>query len=228
MQNYYADKLNSAKLFQVYDTGIERVRQYLEAEIDFVRKDLRGHERILELGAGYGRIMKKLAPHAGSIVGIDISEDSIAFGKEYLKDSPNCSLLVMDAHRIEYKGEFDVVICLQNGLSAMKGDPLDLVRRAMAALVPGGRAYFSSYSPRFWAHRLAWFEEQASRGLLGEIDREKTRDGKIVCKDGFTATTFSAADLAELGNRAGCACRIEEVDESSLFAVFEKGDGVSA
>lgn len=222
MQNYYADNLNSAKLFQVYETGIERARQYLEAEIDFVRKDLQGHERILELGAGYGRIMKKLAPYAASIVGIDISEDSIAFGKEYLEDSPNCSLLAMDAHGLDYKSEFDVVICLQNGLSAMKGDPLNLVRRAMAALVPGGRAYFSSYSPRFWEARLAWFQEQASRGLLGEIDLEKTKDGKIVCKDGFTATTFSAADLAELGDRVGCACRIEEVDESSLFAVLEK------
>lgn len=223
MQNYYAGKLNAAKLFQVYETGIGRVRQYLEAEIDFVRKDLQGHERILELGAGYGRIMKKLAPYAASIVGIDISEDSISFGKAYMEDTPNCSLLVMDAHNLDTKNEFDVVICLQNGLSAMKGDPLDLVRRAMAALTPGGRAYFSSYSPRFWETRLAWFQEQASRGLLGEIDGEKTKDGRIVCKDGFTATTFSAGDLAELGDRVGCATRIEEVDESSLFAVFEKG-----
>lgn len=226
MQNYYAGKLNAAKLFQVYETGIERVRQYLEAEIEFVRKDLQGHERILELGAGYGRIMKKLAPHAASIVGIDISEDSIAFGREYLEDAPNCSLLAMDAHTLDTKSEFDIVICLQNGLSAMKGDPLDLVRRAMAALKPGGRAYFSSYSPRFWEVRLAWFQEQASRGLLGEIDLEKTKDGKIVCKDGFTATTFSAGDLAELGGRVGCACRIEEVDESSIFAVLEKEHGV--
>jgi len=226
MQNYYAGKLNAAKLFQVYETGIERVWQYLEAEIDFVRKDLQGHERILELGAGYGRIMKKLAPFAASIVGIDISEDSIAFGKAYLEDTPNCSLVAMDAHTLDYRNEFDIVICLQNGLSAMKGDPLDLVRRAMAALVPGGRAYFSSYSPRFWEARLAWFQEQASRGLLGEIDRGKTKDGKIVCKDGFTATTFSAGDLAELGDKVGCACRIEEVDESSLFAILEKEPGV--
>ncbi len=222
MQNYYADNLNAAKLLQVYETGIERVRQYLETEIEFVRKDLQGHERILELGAGYGRIMRKLAPYAESIVGIDISEDSISFGKEYLKDTPNCSLLVMDVHNLDYKNEFDIVICLQNGLSAMKGDPLALVRRAMAALTPGGRAYFSSYSPRFWEVRLAWFQEQASRGLLGEIDMEKTKDGKIVCKDGFSATTFSAGDLAGLGDRVGCAYRIEEVDESSLFAILEK------
>ena len=227
MQNYYADKLNASKLFQVYETRIERVRQYLEAEIEFVRKSLRGTERILELGAGYGRIMKELAPYAGSIVGVDISEDTVAFGREYLREFPNCSLLVMDAHGIDFRNEFDIVLCLQNGLSAIKGDPLDLVHRAMDALKPGGRAFFSSYSPRFWETRLAWFQEQASRGLLGEIDMEKTRDGVIVCKDGFTATTFSAADLAELGNRVGCACRIEEVDESSIFAIFEKRHGVS-
>ncbi|MFA0889091.1 MAG: class I SAM-dependent methyltransferase [Synergistales bacterium] len=221
-KNYYADSLNSANLFQVYETGIERVRRYLDEEIEFVRKNLHGRERILELGAGYGRIMKKLAPHAGSIVGIDISEDSIAFGKEYLKNTPNCSLLTMDGHRIEFSDEFDVVICLQNGLSAMKGNPLNLVRRSMAALTPGGKAYFSSYSRRFWEVRLAWFLEQASRGLLGEIDMEKTGDGKIVCRDGFTATTFSASDLAELGEKIGCAYHIEEVDESSLFLVLEK------
>lgn len=222
MENYYADSLNSAKLLQVYETGIVRVKQYLEAEIDFVRKDLRGHERILELGAGYGRIMRGLAPYAGSVVGIDISEDSVSFGREYLRDTANCSLLVMDGHKLHYRNEFDIVICLQNGLSAMKGDPLNLVRRAIDALVPGGKAYFSSYSPKFWEVRLAWFQEQASRKLLGEIDMDRSQEGKIVCKDGFTATTFSAEDLAELAESIGCACHIEEVDESSLFAVFEK------
>lgn len=222
MENYYADSLNSAKLLQVYETGIERVRQYLEAEIDFVRKGLRGHERILELGAGYGRIMKELAPFAGSIVGIEISEDSVSFGKEYLRDNPQCSLLTMDGHKLDFRNEFDIVICLQNGLSAMKGDPHNLVRRAMDALVPGGKAYFSSYSPRFWEIRLAWFQEQASKRLLGEIDMDMSKDGKIICKDGFTATTFSARDLAELGEWIGCVYHIEEVDESSIFAVFEK------
>ncbi len=84
-----------------------------------------------------------------------------------------------------FDGEYDVVLCLQNGLSAMKGDPYDLVERSMKALVPGGRAFFSTYASGFWEWRLEWFKEQADKGLLGELDMEKTGDGKIVCSDGF-------------------------------------------
>ena len=34
----------------------------------------------------------------------------------------------MDAHSLTFDGEFDVVICLQNGLSAVKGNPGELIR----------------------------------------------------------------------------------------------------
>ena len=44
MANYYADKLNSQGLFQVYETSIPRVKQYLDEEINYVRKKLTGTE----------------------------------------------------------------------------------------------------------------------------------------------------------------------------------------
>ncbi len=222
-ENYYAEKLNAEKLYQVYETAIPRVLQYLEAEIDFVRKDLKGNERVLELGAGYGRIMKALAPSVGSIVGIDIAKESIELGKEYLKDNPNAELYVMDAHNINLSDEFDIVLCLQNGLSAIKGgDPEKLVVDTLNLLKKGGRAYFSTYSPKFWEYRVAWFQEQADKGLLGELDMEKTRDGKIVCKDGFSATTYSSDELERLGKASGCEWHVVEVDQSSLFLIIQK------
>lgn len=222
MGNYYAGKLNALKLQQVYETDIPRVRRYLDAEIDFVAAGLHGTERVLELGAGYGRIMRRLAPVAASVVGVDISGDSVRFGREYLDGTPNCRLLVMDAHEMAFDGEFDMVLCLQNGLSAIKGEPLNLVTRSVRALVPGGTACFSTYSARFWDHRLEWFQEQARKGLLGEIDMDRTKEGRIVCKDGFTATTFSSQDLEELGRASGCPWRIKEVDASSLFLILQK------
>ncbi len=221
-ENYYAEKLHSGKLYQVYQTEIPRVRQYLEAEIDFVRKGLQGQERVLEIGAGYGRILKELASHARSLVGVDISEESVGFGREWTKGIPNLRLDVMDANALDFEEEFDRVLCLQNGLSAIKGDPFDLVRRCLRSLAVGGKAYFSTYSPRFWEWRVAWFREQAAKGLLGEIDEERTKDGVIVCKDGFRAITFDGGDLERLGERTGYGYRVEEVDESSLFLIVEK------
>ncbi|MEA4961427.1 class I SAM-dependent methyltransferase [Lutispora sp.] len=222
MSNYYVHNLNSTKLFQVYQTKYPRVERYFDEEINFVRRNLHGGENVLEVGAGYGRIMKELAQFAACIVGIDISAESVEFGKDYIKECRNCSIQVMDAHNLEFGEEFDVVMCLQNGLSAMKGQPMHLIRQCMKVLVPGGKAYFSTYSDKFWEHRLAWFYEQADKGLLGEIDTEKTQNGIIVCKDGFTAITFSEDALRKLGEESGYPYSIEEVDESSLFLILEK------
>ena len=154
-KNYYAQGLHSEKLYQVYQTTIPEVLQYFDAEIEFIRGQMRGNEKVLELGAGYGRVMKKLAPHAGCIVGIDISEDTVNFGKKYLKDVSNTQLKVMDANKLDLEEKFDVVLCLQNGLSAMKNEGRHLVDQALGVLAPGGKAYFSSYSPKFWSYRLA-------------------------------------------------------------------------
>lgn len=223
MSNYYAQRLNSTKLFQVYQTKYSRIKRYFDEEFNFVRRNLHGNEKVLEVGAGYGRILKELAPFAANIVGIDISEASVNLGKDYLKGCPNCSIKVMDAYNLEFGEEFDVVLCLQNGLSAMKGQPMHLIGQCMEVLTPGGKAYFSTCSAKFWKHRLAWFHEQADKGLLGEIDLEKTQDGIIVCKDGFIAITFSEDELKNLGEESGRHYRIEEVDESSLFLILEKG-----
>lgn len=55
-KNYYAEQLNSQMLFQVYDTKIPRIDQYLEEEINRVKKDLKAEDKLLEVGCGYGRI----------------------------------------------------------------------------------------------------------------------------------------------------------------------------
>jgi len=210
------------KLFQVYQTKYPRIKRYFDEEINFVRQNLYGNEKVLEVGAGYGRIIKELAPFAASFMGIDISKASVELGRDYINKCPNCSIQMMDAHNLEFDEEFDVVLCLQNGLSAIKGQPINLIKQCMKVLTSGGKAYFSTYSAKFWNHRLAWFHEQADKGLIGEIDLEKTHDGIIMCKDGFTAITFSEDELKKLGEESGFHYRIEEVDESSLFLILEK------
>jgi len=81
--NYYNDKLNAEKLFKVYDTKIMRIKQYLKAEIDYVRSSISADEKVIELGAGYGRIIKEIAPFCKSVIGIDISENNVMLAKEY-------------------------------------------------------------------------------------------------------------------------------------------------
>ena len=221
MGNYYAESLNSQKLFQVYNTAIPRIRQYLEAEIDFVRRHLTGREQVLEVGAGYGRIVRALAPSCAGILGMDISPDSVILGREYLKDFPNADMVEMDVHHMHFDQSFDVTLCLQNALSAMRADD-QVIQNILGLLSPGGTAFFSTYSANFWAWRIAWFQEQADKGLLGELDLEKTKDGVIVCKDGFRATTQTPEEYEAIGRASGLPYEVTEVDGSSLFLVIRK------
>ena len=221
MDNYYADKLNSQILFQVYDTSIPRIRQYLDEEINYVKERLSPADHVIELAAGYGRIVRCLAPFCAAITGIDISKESVALSESYLKDHPNARIIEMDVHHLSLHTLFDTVLCLQNALSAMRATP-ETIRNVIALLAPGGTAYFSTYSARFWDWRIRWFEEQAQKGCLGALDYTQTKDGVIVCKDGFRATTQTPEELETIGRQSGFPYELVEVDESSLFLIIRR------
>jgi 2-polyprenyl-6-hydroxyphenyl methylase/3-demethylubiquinone-9 3-methyltransferase len=218
MGDYYAAHLSAERLQQCYELASPRVRQYLEAELAFVVSRLRPSDAVLELGCGYGRILRRLAANARLVVGIDTSPTSVQLGRELLRDVANCQLLQMDAAALGFVDEsFNVVVCIQNGISAFKIQPHRLLAECLRVTRPGGRVLLSSYAAKFWPHRLEWFRLQAEHGLLGEIDWSATRDGVIVCQDGFKATTTDPEAFRALAADLGVECQIEEVDESSVF-----------
>lgn len=218
-KDYYAQRLSAERLHKVYEVAPPRVRRYLEAEVDFVGRHIPPNGLVLELGCGYGRFLEGCFKRTRRVVGIDTSLASLLMAKDYLKERP--STAVMNAARLGFKDKcFDLLACIQNGISAFKVDQEELMREALRVTRPGGLVFFSSYSEKFWPDRLNWFRIQADHGLLGEIDDQATGDGVIVCKDGFRATTAGAADFRRSASRIGIDCTIEEVDESSLFCVM--------
>lgn len=225
--DYYAKKLSADRLRKVYDVASPRVRRYLEEEIRFVMDRIGPDARVLELGCGYGRVLERLASRTKRVVGIDTSLESLKMAARENEGGP--LLALMNAASLGFFAEtFDLVACIQNGISAFKVEPFHLMGEALRVTRPGGRVLFSSYSEKFWTHRLAWFREQARHGLLGEIDEAATGNGVIVCKDGFRATTFSADDFLALASRLALAAEIFEVDESSVFCeIIRQGKDLS-
>ena len=218
MSAYYSHKLSAARLKQAYNIAPPRVRQHLDAEVSHVVKKIRPGDLVIELGCGYGRILPRLARKAGWVVGIDTAVRTLEFAQETLDTIPNCSLSRMDAVRLGFHDHaFDCLVCIQNGISAFHADQRALISESVRVTKSGGIVLFSSYSDKFWKHRIEWFELQSETGLLGEIDYEKTKDGVIVCKDGFTATTVRGKDFLALTTHLNVDVRIVEVDESSLF-----------
>ena len=221
MNSYYSEKLSGKRLERCYELAPPRIRQYMKAEMDFILRRIQEGDKVLDLGCGYGRIIPELLTKAGLVFGIDNSHGNIIYGKFFLHGIQNCVLMEMDAACLTFPDNlFDAVLCIQNGISAFKTDPYILMKESIRVARPGGKVFFSTYSHKIWDQRLEWFQLQSDEGLLGEIDKEKTGNGNIICKDGFTATTFTPSQFEELADKVGVDAEITEVDESSVFCLI--------
>ena len=218
MDNYYAQKLSAERLRLCYEIAPPRIKQYLQAEIDFVLAKIKTSDLVLELGCGYGRVLQKILKKAKTVVGIDNSDASVRLGQEEIGEVSSLHILEMDAVNLGFKqGQFNVVVCIQNGLSAFRVDQRRLIEEAMRVTRSGGTVLFSSYSERFWNDRLGWFRLQSKLGLIGEIDEAATGNGVIVCKDGFRASTVSPDEFFLLASSLNIDPVFTEVDGSSTF-----------
>ncbi|MFB3765140.1 MAG: methyltransferase domain-containing protein [Methanotrichaceae archaeon] len=106
--------------------------------------DLRGDERILDIGCGNGKItsgIASLVPN-GSVLGIDISQGMIDFAKaKYAGDKyRNLAFQLADASRLNFSDEFDLAVSFAC-LHWIK-DHLSVLRGVKRSLMPGGRILF--------------------------------------------------------------------------------------
>jgi SAM-dependent methyltransferase len=158
-----------------------------------------------------------LAERAQYTLGIDTSRDSLGLASQCLRRA-SCGLSQMNARHLGIRdAQFDIVVCIQNGVAVFGVDPEQLAREAVRVARPGGRVLFSSYATGFWEHRLEWFNIQAKHGLIGAIDHASTGNGVIVCRDGFRAHTLTPQDFHLMASACGLECGITEVDSSSLM-----------
>jgi len=223
MFQYYSEKLSAEKLKLCYELAPPPVQNFLQSEIDYIIQKINPKSSILELGCGYGRVLKQIAPSVSLCIGIDTSIESLHLARQFLIGFTNCCLLQMDAIEVSIKsGKFDFVLCIQNGISAFHVDKKKLIKESLKLTKPGGTVIFSSYSEKFWDHRLEWFELQSKHSLVGEIDYSKTGNGKIVCKDGFSVTTVSKGEFTELAKSFNLPFTITEIADSSIFCEISK------
>jgi len=221
--SYYSEKLSGDRLKEVYETAPPRIQQYLRAEIEYVKSQVEPEDIVLELGCGYGRAMFGIADSCFKIVGVDNAAENIELARKLTGNRMNCEFYLMDALDLKFPDDkFDVVFCIQNGISAFNVDKTSLMLEALRVTKLGGSLLFSSYAPQFWNHRLKWFEMQAKLGLVGEIDYEKTGNNTIVCKDGFRAGAMSERDFFQLCGKFNLIPEVITIDDSNILCKIVK------
>jgi ubiquinone/menaquinone biosynthesis C-methylase UbiE len=222
MNDYYSRQLSSNSLKKCYDIAPSRVLQYLQAEVDYVLEHIQPSDIVIEFGCGYGRVMRTLLPHSSILIGTDTSLESLKLALEYVGKSAHCHFFQSDASQLSLHDKtVDKVVCIQNGISAFKVNPMTLIKESVRITREGGCILFSSYSDKVWKNRLDWFVMQSEASLIGEIDWSKTGNGVIVCSDGFKSSTFSQEDFVRLTDQLNLDASVCEIDSSSVFCMIK-------
>lgn len=125
---------------------IATLQEAMAAEV-LALLNVRGDERVLDLGCGNGKVTAQIAARVpdGTVVGVDASAEMIAFAKEHFS-RPNLRFETCDIRQIADREEFDLVVSF-NALhwipdqeTALRAIRSAMKPRAMAQLrlVPDG------------------------------------------------------------------------------------------
>lgn len=111
-------------------------------DLEFWRRIAAGHrgQRILELGAGTGRVTEVLAPMAGLLVALDLSPELLALAGPRLAPFPQAHRIRGDMLALPFGQPFDLIVAPNDPLShLLDPDERDRVLVEVAhRLAPGG------------------------------------------------------------------------------------------
>ena len=185
--------------------------------------------RVLSLGCGDGAIERRLAPHVGEIVGIDISAVAIAQAKAKSSEAGlhNATFLVSEPGTASMAdlGKFDAIAAfafLHHLEDAAIGETLVAARHALRR---GGAFFSADPSRRRLVARFAWLVRRTYERTHSPDERELDPDTLVrLARDaGFSEprvayTDYFLGPLAWLapGTPAGVARLLEALDNAAL------------
>jgi SAM-dependent methyltransferase len=185
---------------QAFTTGTEQ-------EVEFIVEELQlaPGMRVLDAGCGPGRHALALARRGIGVVGVDLSPEFVAIARDAVGELP-VEFHVGDVRDIEYRSEFDAVLCLcQGGFGLLGGDEHEeaVVGRFARALRPGGRLAVSAFSSYFVVRHLEAGETfDADRGVNHERAQLRNEQGREAVFDLWT-TCYTPRELRLLARGAG-------------------------
>lgn len=134
------------------EEGASREHSFIDSSVDWIESIAppKTHTTLIDFGCGPGMYTSRLAKKGYNVVGIDISERSIAYAKEYA---------ALNALDIDYRlgnylefsevEKYDVAILIYCDYGVLSDEArLKILNNIYRALKPGGMLIFDVFTPR--------------------------------------------------------------------------------
>jgi ubiquinone/menaquinone biosynthesis C-methylase UbiE len=126
-----------------YDREVERGHAFWD---DFITRPSLTGQTVLEIGCGYGGMVAALLDQgAGTVIGIDVSQERLAYAKKRLAQEPRCQLALDDIHHTGLPAA-SVDLAVTDAVLEHVTDITVALTEVSRILRPGGRLY-AKFSP---------------------------------------------------------------------------------
>jgi SAM-dependent methyltransferase len=198
------------------DNPPEAIKEYLEKEIEYLLENISSNSVVLDVGCGFGRHMKILAPKVRKVVGIDYNRHMIARAQEELRAHRNSELYLENAREMHFENyTFDFVICMLNTFGDLGGFKIPVLKEMERVTKTGGKITISVWSENALEDRIEAYERAG-------MDIEEIRDQNISLKESHTSEVFSRKQLTETFNQVYLNPRIIELCRLAYLAEATK------
>jgi ubiquinone/menaquinone biosynthesis C-methylase UbiE len=194
---------------QIKQNPSEDYRSFFEAEKEFLKKNLRKDQEILEIGCGTGETIEFLSPLVKEITGIDNDKYAIEKCKKKIKELENAKVILADAENIPSKeNSFDAIICMGATLGNFGKTKNKILKEIKKILKEKGQFIFSIYNEDALEKRLKHYNKISKDFIV--------QRGKVIFKEEFVSEQFYEKEILQKGSFS-----VSKLIKGNIFYIIE-------
>ena len=131
------------------------LRKYIKNEKIFLLKNITKNSVVIDIGCGYGQILKALSKKANKVVGIDINKETLGRALKATSQSKNVELFNEDCRKTHFEDSyFDYCVATMNTFGNLGKGKIPVLKEMVRITKPDGKIFISVYSENALNERL--------------------------------------------------------------------------
>lgn len=196
----------------VEETEDEGLIAYIKKEIEYITSKIEAPETktLIDVGAGYGRVLPHLARKANKIINVELDDHLFAVLEQACSKYSNCTAIKGDGNNLQellrsYEVANPVLLSLQNTLGPWIGSRNDAIDEMRKVAEPKKGEVIISVLCREAIKDWGIEMYKSVESLLGEPDLENSDldNGVYKTKTGYESYWFSGEERAGIKRRLG-------------------------